>query len=53
MKITADWLREKHACRDGVAWWADQTETEGAAVVGKLIDDDIITYGLSLIEGKE
>ena len=40
MKITAEWLTQKRACFQGIAWFAAQTENDGAAVVKKLMAED-------------
>ncbi len=40
MKITAKWLTKVCACAPGMAWFAAQTESDGAAVVKKLMAED-------------
>ena len=40
MKITTEWLTQKHACSQGIAWFAAQPESDGAAVMKKLIAED-------------
>ena len=37
MKITKEWLKEKSACADGQKWFEAQSETDGIAIVGKLM----------------
>ena len=40
MKITAKWLTKVCACDPGIAWFAAQTESDGVAVVKKLMAED-------------
>ena len=40
MKITAKWLTKVCACEPGIAWFAAQTESDGASVVKKLMAED-------------
>ena len=37
MKITLDWLEEHHACLEGIDWFRAQSETDGVALVKKLM----------------
>ena len=37
MKITLDWLEEHHACLEGIDWFEAQSETDGVALVKKLV----------------
>ena len=37
MKITKRWLEDKGTCPDGIAWFTAQTETDGGAIVRKLM----------------
>ena len=37
MKITKRWLEGEGACHDGIAWFVAQTETDGGAIVRKLM----------------
>jgi hypothetical protein len=52
MKLTKKWLEEKTACAEGIVWFAAQKETDGLAVVKKLISEDKLKYGIKLMEGK-
>jgi len=49
LKITADWLKEKQACRSGVDWFINQSETEGVKVVKKLITEKHLDWANWLI----
>ena len=37
MKITNQWLSQKQACGEGVAWFLAQPETDGVEIVKKLM----------------
>jgi hypothetical protein len=39
MKITTEWLREKHACEKGSEWFENQFEADGATLVRTLAVD--------------
>ncbi len=40
MKITAKWLKEKRACREGVAWWRENGCEDPRDLLDTLIDSD-------------
>ena len=40
MKITAKWLREKYACREGMAWWRRNGCEDPRDLLDTLIDSD-------------
>ena len=40
MKITKEWLEERNACKEGIDWFATQTETDGIKILKKLIAED-------------
>ena len=37
MKITNQWLSQKQACGEGVAWFLAQPETDGVEIIKKLM----------------
>ena len=39
MNITIDWLKEKAACAEGIAWFKAQEKTEAVAVLKALIEE--------------
>ena len=40
MKITKDWLEEKQACSESVAWFNAQKETDAGKIIEKLAESD-------------
>ena len=44
MKITLDWLKEKGACAEGVAWFKAQKKSEAVDVLNALIKDDQLEW---------
>lgn len=59
-KITLKWLKENHACTDGLDWFLGQQETDLKAVLLKLIDERrsnwcfwVLTHKLNLKQKKQ
>ena len=44
MKITIEWIREKLACREGVDWFKNQSETNAVKILEKLIAADKLDW---------
>ena len=44
MKITLDWLKEKGACAEGVAWFKSQKKSKAVDVLNALIKDDQLEW---------
>lgn len=40
MNITSEWLTKNRACEPGIQWFQNQNETDGIAVVEKLIAEE-------------
>jgi hypothetical protein len=40
VKLTLEWLEEKGACADGIAWWRASGLTDGIAVCERLVAED-------------
>ena len=49
MIITEKWLQEKSACSEGAEWFVNQKETDGLAVVKKLIAENKLDWANWLI----
>jgi hypothetical protein len=50
MKITKRWLIKRKACRKGVKWFENQSETECEKIIENLIKEERFSWAIWLFE---
>jgi len=49
MKITTEWLKEKRACRDGIAWYIKSGCEDPSELLDKIIENDRLDWAEWLV----